>query len=85
MIVSAVDPSWLIDQIRAMRREIGELRAEVAALHSDRNDDMLTVDAAAELLGTSPAALRKKIQRGTVPSVRSGRSIRIRRRDLVSK
>jgi excisionase family DNA binding protein len=42
----------------------------------------LTVSETAEYLGTSPAAIRKRIQRGAIPYARHGRSVVIDRHAL---
>lgn len=42
----------------------------------------LSVTSAATYLDTTPAALRKRIERGQVPAFRFGSSIRVRRADL---
>ncbi len=83
--MSALDAalaSAVADAMRPLIDEIRALRAEVAQLRRNGADDLLTVEQAAKLLDCSPAALRKKIARGSVPAVRSGRSVRLRRCDL---
>jgi excisionase family DNA binding protein len=47
------------------------------------NSELLTVAEAARLLRLSPKAVRNRIDRGQLPTIRLGRSVRIRRRHLL--
>jgi excisionase family DNA binding protein len=69
----------------AVLTELQELRAEVRDLRDGRGQggSLLTIQEAASLLRLSPAALRKRVERGQVPAHRFGRSWRVRRRDLI--
>lgn len=68
----------------AVRAILPELRDELAsAVRLATADRLVGVDEAAEILGTSPAAVRKRVERGTLKVVRHGRSIRVRVSDLV--
>jgi excisionase family DNA binding protein len=40
-------------------------------------DDMLTVDGVATLTGLSPTAVRRRIDRGSIPAVREGGKVRV--------
>ncbi len=46
--------------------------------------DLLTIDEAAEFTRWTKATLYSKVSRRQIPSVRLGRSIRFRRRDLLN-
>ena len=58
------------------------IRGEVSSLQSS-DGSLLTVDQAASLRETTCAAIYKMVARGTLPAVRHGRTIRIRRSDLI--
>lgn len=64
-----------------VRAELADARAEIAKLAPDA-ERLITLEEAAEIVGTSVAALRKRVQRGRLPVVRQGRSLRVRRGDL---
>lgn len=67
----------------ALKEIIPELKAELARVIVETvGDRLLTVEEAAGIVGVSPKALRKRIERGTVPAIRLGRSIRVRRSAL---
>ena len=69
--------------LRPLVAKVDLLIGEIKTLRDGRGDEMLTIDEAAELAGTTSGALRKKIDRGSISVVRLGRSIRIRRADLI--
>jgi excisionase family DNA binding protein len=68
-VVSAIES--MVRQ--AVRAEIGDALA---------SGQLLDVPAAAARLGLSEAALRKAVERGTVPCVRIGRRVRFSMREL---
>jgi len=70
--------------VKPLAEEVRALRVEVESLRDGRADALLTVEEAAKVLGTTAAAVRKRIARGTLAAVRSGRAIRLRRGSLVS-
>lgn len=47
-------------------------------------DELIDVAAAGELVGKTPAAVRKAAQRGVLPCRRVGRTLRFRRGDLLA-
>ena len=57
---------------------------DLPAANAATPDDLLTVEQAASLRGSSVGALRKLILRGRVPCVRVGRTVRLRRRDVLT-
>lgn len=70
----------------AVQAVLPELRAAVVdAVRTSMNDRLLSVDEAAEIVGCSPMALRKKIGRGNLPAVRHGRSVRVRLSDVLGQ
>lgn len=76
--------SWLSNpKVRARLTELMKdaVRSEVSAA---LNEEMIDVRAAAKVLGTTSAALRKAMERGQVPCVRIGRRVRFRRGELLS-
>ena len=65
----------LTDAVRiAVREEVKSLLA----------DELIDVSEAAKLLSMSEGAIRKSVERGTLPCVRIGRRVRFRRRDLLT-
>lgn len=74
------------DVQQAVASVLPELRQAVTeAVRQAMNDRLLTVDDAAEVLGCSPGALRKRIARGAVHVVRVGRTVRLRTSDLLGE
>ena len=66
------------------RRALHEMmRDAVRAELAEQREDLLDVDAAAKICSMTPAELRKRVARGTVPCKRVGRSLRFRRSDLM--
>jgi hypothetical protein len=53
-------------------------------LRSALEDELLDVERAAQMLGMSPGALRKAVERGQVPCERIGSRLRFRRMDLLA-
>lgn len=71
-----------LDEILA---EVRALRADVASLKPGADNRLLDTDAAAELMGINPTALRRRVQRGHVPGVvRQGRRILFNRLALLA-
>jgi len=67
--------------------EIRALREEVRALKEDGDPNVLVdVKEAARLLGTTEGALRRRLERGRGPlrPVHVGRSVRLRRADILA-
>lgn len=58
------------------------LREEVPSAPADP-DRLIDVDGAAQLLGMTPAAVRKATERGALPCHRIGRRVRFRAGDLL--
>ena len=72
--------------LEELRGEVDALRAELARLKvAGERDDLLDVNAAARLLGMTPAALRQAVYRRTMPALRVGRRLRFRRDDLLAQ
>jgi excisionase family DNA binding protein len=70
----------------AVASVVPELRAAVVdAVRTAIADRLVSVEEAAEIVGCSPGALRKRIARGTLPVVRNGRAVRVRTSDLLGK
>ena len=70
----------------AVASVLPELRAAVVeAVRTAMADRLVSVEEAAEIAGCSPGALRKRIARGTLSVVRSGRTIRVRTSDLLGE
>jgi excisionase family DNA binding protein len=69
------------DLLELLETYVAEL---VEAIVADRETGRpwLTVGEAAEYLGSTPAAIRKRIHRGAIPYVRHGRSLMVDRRAL---
>lgn len=75
------DPWGLLDELRATRAEVAELRA--ALIHPPKDPgELLTVKQGAGELGITEQALYKRIKAGHIKVVRSGRAVRIARREL---
>jgi len=69
----------------AMSQFIPTLRDDlIRAVRAALADRLVGVDEAAEINGCTPAAMRKKIQRGAIQAVRHGRSVRVRLSDLLA-
>lgn len=67
---------------------LAEVLTELRALRSEIREalglELLTVEQAARLVKASPNAIRQRIHRGQLPTVRvMGNRVRIRRSDLV--
>ena len=58
-------------------------RKEIA--HAGLGDELLDVKRAAAFLGISPAAVSKGCQRGSLPCMKIGNRLRLRRLDLLTK
>jgi excisionase family DNA binding protein len=70
----------------AVASMVPDLRsAVVEAVRAAMQDRLLTVEQAAEVAGCSPGAVRKRIARGTLPAVRTGRVVRVRTSDLLGE
>ena len=65
-------------ELQALVREA--VRAEIRDI---LDSELLTSDQAAGLLGMTPAAVRKAVERGQLPCVRLGRRLRFRRSELL--
>lgn len=66
----------------------GELRSVVREAVSEiirktLDEELLDTKQAAGLLGMTPAAVRKAVERGQLPCVRMGRRLRFRRSELL--
>ena len=69
---------------KAFRDALPDLKAAlIDAVRTALNDRLLNVPQAATIIGCSSGALRKKLERGAIPAVRHGRSIRVRLSDLL--
>jgi excisionase family DNA binding protein len=68
--------------VRALQARVAELEAKAAAPVAD--DQLLDVEAAANLLDMSPAAVRAAARRGSIPSVHIGRRVRFKRSALAT-
>lgn len=61
------------------------VEAVVAAVRGATADRLVTVVEAAGILGCSPAAVRKRIERGSsLKAIRHGRSVRLKMSDLIA-
>jgi excisionase family DNA binding protein len=70
----------------AVASVVPDLRAAVVeAVRTAIADRLVSVEEAAELIGCSPGALRKRIARGTLPVVRCGRAVRVRTSSLLGE
>lgn len=54
----------------------------VMSVRENRAERLLTVNETAEILGLTPAAVRRRVGRGTLIARTVGRSLRFRREDL---
>ena len=80
-IVEELRPAVLEDMRRLLREELSAQRA--APNNRDAvHDTFLSSAQAAEVAGVQPAAVRRWIARGDVPSHRAGRLVRVRLDDL---
>jgi excisionase family DNA binding protein len=67
----------------ALEKLIPEIKQTVVeAVNACLNDQLLTVEEAAGIMRISAQALRKRIARGLMNVVRSGRTVRVRRSEL---
>jgi len=70
----------------AVASVVPDLReAVVKAVQAAMRDRLVGIEEAAEIVGCSPGALRKRIARGTLPVVRCGRTVRVRTSDLLGE
>jgi len=70
----------------ALAAALPELKAAlVDTVRVALNDKLLTVSQAAEILGCSPMAVRKRVARGALQVVRLGRSIRVKQSSLLGE
>jgi len=76
--------AWLrsIDARTVMKEIVAE--AVQSEIRSALEAELLDVERAATVLGTSEGALRKAVERGQVPCQRVGKRLRFRRMDLLS-
>lgn len=72
----AFDLTPLATELARMRSELASLGSIVRTLQQDRA--WLDVAEAARALGVHPATIRRAVQRGTLPSKRVGRCLRVR-------
>ena len=75
------DPWGILDEIRALRAEVAELRTLRGAVR-DLDDELVTIECAATIRDCSQAAIYKLIERGKLKSTRQGRAVRVRRGDV---
>lgn len=68
------------ERLTAIFREV--VRDELNAL---LKEDLVDTKEAAEILGLSPSALRKRVERGQLAVIRIGSSLRFRRSDLLRR
>ena len=68
-----------------VQRRLAELLRDVfrAELRKVFDGELLDVDAAAELLRMTPAAVRKAVERKQIPCVRVGRRLRFSRAEIL--
>ena len=78
--VTAVDLGALFESIRSELKEI--VREEVGRLRQAPQKELLTVAEAAKEFGMTESFWRKQIFNKTVPVVKMGKSVRLRRSDL---
>jgi excisionase family DNA binding protein len=75
-----------LNELAALPSLVRALQARVAELERSREpvepEPLIDVDAAAELLGMTPVAVRAAARRGTLPAVHVGRRVRFRRSEL---
>lgn len=69
------------EDLEPLRRELAELRAQVAGAGRPAGD-VLSTDQAAELAGVTPKTVRAWVEAGALPAGRRGRRLAIRRADL---
>ena len=72
------------EEVRAaVAAALPDLRRElIEAIRAAASDRFVGVVEAAEILGITPAALRKRVARGQIRVMRIGRSVRMRVSDL---
>ena len=76
--------SALLDQPDVKNRLILLIREAVRTeVTAALNDELLDVESAAKIVGISPAALRKAVERGRIPCVRIRRRVQFRRAKLL--
>jgi excisionase family DNA binding protein len=68
------------------RKQFELLLAEqaAAAVEADRNDEVLTVQQAADILGMRPQTVYEWIKAGKLPSYNMGRSVRLKRGQVLA-
>ena len=71
--------------VSQLRREVDNLRAEIEGAKATGSVELLNVQAAAKVLGMTPAAVRQAVYRGSLPALRLGRRLRFRRADLLAR
>lgn len=78
-LVDAIRSSEVQDALETLIRRV--VREELQ--NSPVFDELLDAQEAGQILSMSKAAVLKAAQRGGIPSVRHGRRVRFRRRDLL--
>lgn len=71
--------------VAELRQDVARLQLEIQRLQPAPADDLLDVEAAAQLLDMTPGAVRRAASRGTLPVVRLGRRVRFRRSALLAR
>lgn len=82
MRVGIIDLEAIVQQAvdRATDRVVGRLEELVS--RAAESGDLLDIEQAAAVLKTTPAALYRRVSRGTIAVVRNGGRVRFRRSDL---
>ena len=83
-IINELD-AWLATE--RVQKKLTELVGDAVQerLNTLLHEELVDTTEAAKLLGISPAALRKRVERGQVNPVRIGTSLRFRRSDLLQR
>ena len=87
MKVNLTELAALPARVRELEERVAVQTQELEQLRASRVNDpelLLSVEQVAALLGRSTASTRKLVQRGRLPAVRRGRSVRVRRADAVA-
>lgn len=88
--MAIIDIIGELDTWLATERVRDKLRAIVGEAVQDQlkamlREDLVDTNEAATILGLSPAAVRKRVERGQLTCVRIGASLRFRRSELLQR
>lgn len=81
-IISELD-TWLASE--RVQQKLSDIVGDAVEerLNALLHEQLVDTDEAAKILGLTPAAVRKRVERGQITAVKIGTSLRFRRSDLL--